>query len=443
MQEVEGGEPLVFPAAGRVLTVSEVTRTIRGILESSFPRILVRGEVTNLSRPQSGHVYFSLVDDTEGRADSRLTSSQLPCVIWRSFASRLRVRLENGQRVIVCGRIGVYEPRGTYQLIGESVESAGLGELQRLFEELKEKLRREGLFDPERKRPLPFLPERIGLVTSTTGAAIVDILRVLYRRHPRAWVRIVPVRVQGKGAAEEITKAIRILQGAGGQVDVMVVARGGGSLEDLWAFNDERVARALAESRIPTVSAVGHEVDFCIADFVADARAQTPTKAAELLVPDVADWTERLQVLRKRMSLATSRALERRSAQLQSLAASKFLRQPQALVQGLFERCDDLMGTLKIHLYNRWRQWEDSLRSTSGRLEALSPVSVLARGYSIAMDPSGKVIRDVSSLKVGQILNIMLSRGRASVEVVDLQPSHLEPHLPGGTPEGGEAEMER
>jgi exodeoxyribonuclease VII large subunit len=443
MQEFEGGEPWASPPAGRVFTVSEVTRTIRGILESCFPRILVRGEVTNLSRPASGHVYFALVDDTGGRADSRLTSSQLPCVIWRSHASRLRGRLENGQRVIVCGRIGVYEPRGTYQLIGESVESAGIGELQRLFEELKEKLRREGLFAPERKRPIPFLPERIGLVTSATGAAIVDVLRVLFRRHPRAWVRIVPVRVQGKGAAEEITRAIHILQAAGGQVDVMVLARGGGSLEDLWAFNDERVARALAESSVPTVSAVGHEVDFCIADFVADVRAQTPTKAAELLVPDVAELTESLLALRKRMSLAVSRALEGRSAHLARLAESKFFREPQALVQGLFERCDDLMGTLKIHLYNHWRQWEDSLRSISGRLEALSPVSVLARGYSITMDAAGTVIRDVSSLKVGQILNITLSCGRASAAVVDLQGNHRDSPPPGGTPEGGKVEPGR
>jgi len=404
---------------GQVLSVAEVTRSIRELLESSFPRILVRGEITNLSRPQSGHLYFSLVDDTEGSDASRFSSAQLACVIWRSAAARLRTRLENGLKVIVCGRIGVYEPRGTYQLIGESVEPAGLGDLQRLFEELKAKLRKEGLFDPERKRPLPFLPRRIGIVTSPSGAAIQDVLRALYRRQPRICVRIVPVRVQGEGAAEEIAQAVRALQAGGGQVDVILLTRGGGSLEDLWAFNDERLARTVAASAIPTVSAVGHDVDFSISDFVADVRAQTPTKAAELLVPDMEDLLDGLVSLRRRLGLALEAARARREVELQRLARSRYFREPQAIVQELFERCDDLAGDLKIRLYNVRRQWEDAVWSISGRLEALNPFKVLARGYSLTTDSENRIVTDGASLQVGQVLQVRFARGGARVEVLD------------------------
>ncbi len=395
-----------------------MTRTIREILESTFPRILVRGEISNLSRPQSGHLYFSLLDDAGGGSAARLSSAQLPCVIWRSSVSRLRARLENGQKVIVTGRIGVYEPRGTYQLIGEQVEPAGLGELQRIFEELKERLRKEGLFDAARKRPLPFLPERIGLVTSPSGAAIRDVLRVLFRRHPRAWVRIIPVKVQGEGAAEEIARAVEVFQVGGGQADVIVVTRGGGSLEDLWAFNEERVARAIASSSIPTISAVGHEVDFSIADFVADVRAQTPTQAAELLVPDLQDLGEKLRVLGKRLTLAMGNAVTVGASRLERALRSRPFRQPQALVQELFERVDDLAKVLPLHLGGRGRAWQDSTGSIAGRLEALSPLKVLARGYSLVTDAGGRLVRDASAVEPGETLGVKLSSGGLRVEVL-------------------------
>jgi exodeoxyribonuclease VII large subunit len=411
----------MLPAPDRlVLSVSEVARTIRDLLESSFPRIVVRGEVTNLSRPQSGHLYFSLFDDSEGGKGSRLTSAQLPCVLWRSQAARLRTPLENGHKVIVSGRIGVYEPRGTYQLIGDRVEPAGLGDLQRLFEELKERLRQEGLFDAARKRPLPYLPQRIGLITSSSGAAIRDVLRVLYRRHPRAWVRIAPVRVQGQGAVEEIARAVRFFQTGAGQADVIVLARGGGSLEDLWAFNDEEVARALAASRIPTVSAVGHEVDFSISDFVADARAQTPTHAAELLVPDFRDLSEKLRILRRRLQLAIENERSTRAAQLSQLLKRRPFREPQTIVQEWFERCDDLAKEMKFHLYKRWSEWEDALTSRSGRLEALNPLKVIERGYSLTTDLEGRIVRDAADLDPGQGLRIRLARGGADVQVTGL-----------------------
>ena len=412
-----------------VLSVSDVTTTIRDLLEASFPRIVVRGEVTNLSRPQSGHLYFSLFDDTGGEKVSRLSSAQLPCVVWRSAARRLRALPENGQKVIVSGRIGVYEPRGTYQLIGDRVEPAGLGELQRVFEELKERLHREGLFDAARKRPLPYLPERIGLITSTGGAAIRDVLRVLYRRHPRAWVRIVPVRVQGQGAAEEIARAVSCFQTEGGQVDVIVLARGGGSLEDLWAFNEEPVARALAASRIPTVSAVGHEVDFTISDFVADARAQTPTHAAELLVPDLHELAGSLHMLRRRLYLALENGRSLKATQLSQILKRRPLRDPQAIVQEWFEKCDGLAREMKFHLYKQWGEWEDGLKSCSGRLEALNPLKVTERGYSLTTDLEGRIVRDAADLDLGQRLRIQLARGEADVQVTGLssdKPSGLK-----------------
>jgi exodeoxyribonuclease VII large subunit len=408
-----------FRGGVRVLSVSEVTRAVRDLLESSFEGVVVRGEVTNLSRPQSGHVYFSLVDDGPGRERSRLASAQIACVLWRTAAMRVPFRLENGQRVIVAGRLTVYEPRGSYQLVLDSVEAAGVGDLQVLFEQLKERLRGEGLFDPARKRPLPFLPRRIGLITSPTGAAIQDVLRALYRRFPRAWLRIAPVRVQGDGAAEEIQAAIDAFQEGGGQVDVIVLARGGGSLEDLWPFNDERVARAIARSGIPIVSAVGHEVDFSIADFVADARAQTPTHAPDLVVPDLEDLIERLRGHERQLLHLLKGLLRRRETEWLRFLRSRAFRRPTALVETLVEQCDELARGLDIHLYNRAGRWEDALRALFFRLQALHPQRVLERGYAIATDGSGRVVRDAGALEVGALFRIQLARGELAARVVE------------------------
>jgi exodeoxyribonuclease VII large subunit len=405
-------------AAARVLSVSEVTRAVRDLLESSFERVLVRGEVTNLSRPGSGHVYFSLVDDGQGRERSRLASAQLACVLWRSAAARVRFRIENGQRVTVAGRITVYEPRGTYQLVLDSIEAAGVGDLQVIFEQLKAKLREEGLFDPARKRPLPFLPGRIGLITSPAGAAVQDVLRALCRRFPRAWVRIAPVRVQGDGAAEDIAAAIDTFQAGGGQVDVIILARGGGSLEDLWAFNDERVARALARSAIPTVAAVGHEVDFSIADFVADARAQTPTHAPDLVVPELADLLDRLRGRERQLLLALGGAIRRLEAECARLLRSRALRRPRALVETLRVECDDLARDLDIRLYNRSLRWEDAVRALFFRLQALDPGRVLQRGYALATDGGGRVVRDAGDLAAGDLLRVRFARGAVSARVL-------------------------
>jgi exodeoxyribonuclease VII large subunit len=355
--------------------------------------------------------------------------------------SRLRLRLENGLKVFATGRIGVYEPRGTYQLIADHVELAGVGELQRLFEDLKERLRQEGLFQAERKRPLPFLPARIGIITSPGGAALQDVLRVLYRRHPHAAVRLVPVRVQGEGAAAQMTAALDLLQADGGQVDVILLTRGGGSLEDLWAFNDEALGRAIAACSIPVVSAVGHEVDFSISDFVADVRAQTPTKAGEILVPDLGELQERLGSLRRRLSLSLRGALTRREMEVKRLLRSRFFRRPRALVDELLERCDDAERDLKIQLYNLQKRWEDALTSLSGRLEALNPRSVLKRGYSLTMDVEGRVVKDVGDLRLGELVRIELARGRAKARVMEREPP--EEPKGGEGPSGGDSARER
>ena len=401
-----------------VFSVSDVTGAIKEALEESFPHLRVRGEISNLSQPRSGHLYFSLLEsDGPARPGSRIASSQLPCVLWRSNAARLRVEPVNGMKVIVTGRIGVYEPRGTYQLIGEQLEPEGQGELQRLFEELKTRLRAEGLFDSDRKRPLPFLPRRIGLVTSPSGAAIQDFLRILYRRSPTICVRVIPVRVQGEGAAEEIAAAVRRFDQDPEAVDVIVVTRGGGSLEDLWAFNEEVVARALAASPIPTISAVGHDVDFTIADFVADARAQTPTHASELVVPEARELQDRLAALGRRMGLASRALVSRAEDRWQRCRTHRLFRDPQVFVQERLELCDRMGEGLDNRLYNRMREWEDSVFALAGRLGALSPLKVLARGYSVVTTEEGPVVSAAGQVDIGERLRILLAQGELRVTV--------------------------
>lgn len=411
-------EALCGPGDVPILSVAEVASSIRELLEGAFPFLRVEGEISNLSRPQSGHLYFSLVDDaTPAVSRSRGSAAQLPCVLWRTAAARLQFRPENGQRVVVTGRVGVYEPRGSYQVIGERLEPAGVGALQLRFEQLKESLRQEGLFDADRKRPLPFLPCCVGVVTSPSGAAVQDFLRSLLLRWPSAWVRLVPVRVQGEGAAEQIVSAIERLNREDA-VEVIVVARGGGSLEDLWAFNEEVVARALAASRVPTVSAIGHEVDFTISDFVADARAQTPTQAGELVVPDRAAQIDRLTVIGRQLLMGLSRRAERARAGLDRLRSSRALQVPETIVQERLERCERVARALNFQLYNRAREWDDSLANLSGRLAALSPLNVLARGYSVARDGEGRVVQDAALLNEGQEIEILLAKGAALVKVL-------------------------
>ncbi|MEF3193735.1 MAG: exodeoxyribonuclease VII large subunit, partial [Halothiobacillaceae bacterium] len=300
------------------LTVSSLVRKIKTLLEGNFPLVLVEGEISNLARPGSGHLYFTLKD----------ANAQLRCAMFHNRASLLRFCPKDGVHVLVRARITMYEPRGDLQLVVEHMEEAGLGALQRAFEQLKQRLAAEGLFDAARKRQLPTLPHRIGIITSPSGAAVRDVLHVLQRRFPMIPLRIYPTSVQGAGAADEIVAALRRAN-EDGDCDVLLLVRGGGSLEDLWPFNEERVARAIAASRLPVISGVGHETDFTIADFVADARAPTPSAAASLAVPDALAVADQLRALEARLLRRMQDGLDRRAQRLDSISRHLFALHPR------------------------------------------------------------------------------------------------------------------
>jgi len=401
----------------QVLTVSEITRQIQGLLEGAFPAVWIEGEISNLRIADSGHAYFTLKD----------AGAQLSAVLWRGVAGKLSVQLADGFRVIAFGEISVYEKRGQYQLAVAQLLPKGIGALQLAFEELKRKLAAEGLFDSSRKRPLPVLPQRIGVVTSPAGAALRDFLNIIGRRFPNLHIMIAPVRVQGEGAAQEIAGAIDELN-AMGLVDVIIVTRGGGSLEDLWTFNEEIVARALARSRIPTISAVGHEVDFTISDFVADLRAPTPSAAAELVVRakdefvrQLADHRQRLtQHLRLSLSEARRRltacALRRPAEWLRQYAQlvddlRHRLLSPEVLITRWKERLDTDQRRLTVAL-SQCRQWKrHRLSQASSRLDLLSPRGTLSRGYSITRLTDGRVVRSVKTVKTGAVVRTVVLDG--------------------------------
>jgi exodeoxyribonuclease VII large subunit len=315
----------------RVYTVSELTRTVRGVLETEFDSVWVEGEISNLRIPASKHAYFVLKDE----------KSQVRCVMFRNARAKLKYEPEDGDQVILFGRFTVYDARGEYQIIVETLEPVGLGALQKAFEQLKEKLSQEGLFDEERKKPIPEFPWKVGVITSATGAAVRDILNVIRRRNPKVSVLINPVKVQGEGSAEEIATAIEEMNRLE-DVDVLIVGRGGGSIEDLWAFNEEVVARAIAASKIPVVSAVGHEIDFTIADFVADLRAPTPSAAAELTVPVLQDIVGQLTYLTRQSFVLTQRPIADLKTHLRRLIDRRFFRDPLNILAPTAQRVDDL-----------------------------------------------------------------------------------------------------
>ncbi|MDZ7372557.1 MAG: exodeoxyribonuclease VII large subunit [candidate division KSB1 bacterium] len=395
-----------------VYTVWELTREIKILLETTIPEVWVKGEISNFKHHQpSGHMYFSLKDER----------AQIRCVMWRSRNLALRFLPTDGMMVYVRGRVEVYEPRGEYQINVEELVPVGVGELQLAFEELKRRLKEEGLFDERHKKPLPPYPERIGIVTSETGAAIRDLVSIIWRRFPSVELILCPVRVQGEGAAQEIAAAIDAFNEYG-QVDVLIVGRGGGSLEDLWAFNEEVVARAIFRSRIPVISAVGHEIDFSIADFVADYRAATPSAAAEKVVRD---REEVLRHIRQLMS-KSYRLLERRIAnhwdRLRGIQNSYGFRRPEGLVSQHRQRLDDLTRRLETALAHRFEVHRHKLEGLRQRLETLSPEATLRRGYSITIDAAtGKLLRAATELRNSRIL-VQLWRGRLEAAVIEKAP---------------------
>ena len=437
---------LVPPAETRkVLSVWELTADIKRLLEKSVGSVWVGGEITNLRAQSSGHIYFTLKD----------VAAQLNCVLFRGTAAAQRNLLADGQKVLLQGDVTVYEARGQYQLIVREVELQGVGALQLQFEKLKQTLAAEGLFAPERKRPLPRFPQRIGLVTSPTGAAIRDVLHVVQRRNPALEIILAPCRVQGDGAAREIAEAIRQLNkfdagqasclspsekserqaGSPSYIDLILITRGGGSLEDLWAFNEELVARAIFESQLPIVSAVGHEIDFTIADFVADVRAATPSAAAEIITEEMfasrALVAEAMDLMRRRGRRRLAGAAEN----FQSLAGRFARLHPRRKLNDSLQRLDDsqagLLRGLKSAARSRGLVFENlagrflrakpalavkarraALRQLERRLHSLGPEQVLARGYSITTDAAtGKVLREAAKVSAGQTLKTRLAKG--------------------------------
>ena len=390
-----------------VWTISRLNREVRLLIETGLPALWLEGEVSNLARPASGHVYFSLKDE----------GAQVRCALWRSAALKLAFTPRNGMQLLVRARVSVYEPRGEYQLIIEYAEEAGEGALRRRFEELKARLQQEGLFDAAQKRPLPDLPRRIGVITSPSGAAIRDILHILGRRCPAVPVVIYPVPVQGDGAAAKIAAALA-LASTRAECDVLILARGGGSLEDLWSFNEEIVARAIRDSTIPVISGVGHEVDFTIADFAADRRAPTPSGAAEVAVPDAAEWLRRLNKDAGRLRLAMQRRLGALAERLEWQRRRLEVTHPGHRLRQHGQRLDEL--ELRRRQAMRYRLGALNARADSAalRLNAVSPLATLDRGYAIvSRAPDDSIIRQASAVETGDDIGIRLAQGELEARV--------------------------
>lgn len=438
----------------KVLSVSELTAQIRRVLEKQIGEIWVSGEVTNLRVQNSGHIYFTLKD----------SNAQLSCVLFRGESVAHRELLKDGQKLLLQGDVTVYEARGQYQLIVRSVELQGVGALQIAFEKLKQKLQAEGLFAPERKRPLPKYPQRIGLITSPTGAAIRDVLHVIQRRNPGLEIILVPCRVQGDGAAREIAEGIKLLnrynvksETSSTHLDLILITRGGGSIEDLWAFNEEIVARAIFESAIPIVSGIGHEIDFTISDFVADVRAATPSAAAEIITEGVFsscefvsqsarrirqllgrqfeskryeltqisrrlalahprrklnDWLQRLDDLQISLSRCARHGVRRHQAEIRNLSERWTRIRPAQLLRQRRELLDQELQRLREQARHRLRERRNEFATLQARLRLLGPEQVLSRGYSITTDAaSGKLLRDAAEIKVGQRVKTRLKSG--------------------------------
>ena len=384
----------------KIYKVSEITRQIHLLLEAEFPNVWIEGEISNFKRHSSGHIYFTLKDET----------AQINAVFFARENQSLRFEPKDGLQVICAGRISVYDQRGQYQVYVQRMEPKGLGALQLAFLQLKEKLEKEGLFDPSRKKPIPDYPRRIGIVTSPTGAAIQDMLKIFRKRSFGFHILIFPVRVQGDGAGAEVARAIDVLN-RGPELDLVIVGRGGGSIEDLWAFNEEVVARAIARSKIPIISAVGHEIDWTIADFVADFRAHTPTAAAEKVVMHWDELHERLRGYRERMQVSIQGLLASKRDQWNHIKDSYAFRQPLSYLRQTAQRVDELLRQVQNYLRGAVLQKKQAFQSLVGKLEALSPLRVLERGYSLTFDASGKLLRESKQVKVSETIRTRLSSG--------------------------------
>jgi exodeoxyribonuclease VII large subunit len=420
----------------KIYTVSEITRRIKAELEHLFPRVWVEGEIADFTRAHSGHLYFTLKDEKSG----------LNCVMWRSSAEKVPFELESGLQVVCKGQISVYEQRGHYQLYVEKVEPKGKGALQLAFEQLKEKLQKEGLFDLSLKKKLPLLPKKVGIVTSPRGAAIIDIIKTLERRFAHLHIVIYPAKVQGEGAADEIVEGIDYL-GSRADLDVIIIGRGGGSLEDLWAFNEEKVARSIFRCPVPIISAVGHEIDFTIADFVADIRASTPSVAAEMVIEKEQALVERIENLEKRVSHHIRFSLQEKKHMVTDLIHHQAFRNFSIRLLNLIQQVDEfetrsrnviqtliqnilqsksrvelaeqkLSSSLRRTLQNLHGKWE----RLSAELDNLSPLNILKKGYTLCWKGTGaKLVQTVDDIHEGDDVTVSFIKGefRARVRKVE------------------------
>ncbi len=415
-----GHPPAITPKA---LTVAQVVSRIRAAIEGGFPSpIWVEGELTNCSFPSSGHIYFDLKD--ERTTDRRGQPLVLPCAFFRNANVHLKFKLANGLKVLCFGQITTYEARGQYQLQVLRVEPKGIGALQLAFEQLKKRLAAEGLFDEARKRAIPRLPDRVGLITSPTGSVVHDMVA---RLRGRIHVIILPVRVQGDGASEEIAEAIRVAN-ARRLADVLIVGRGGGSLEELWAFNEERVARAIASSRIPVISAVGHEDHWTIADYVADLRASTPTHAAQLLAQEQQQLLEQAQELTQRLVDTMQLLLDGHTDSVAHLTEQLRLLHPAHQLREYLQRATQAQAQLAKAMDYALEREEKFVGALVGRLQALSPLAVLARGYSITrLLPQRRVVMSAERLQIGDALETLLARGRVTSAITQVAADAQEP----------------
>lgn len=402
---VAGGHSAETP-----LSISQLNWVIKQLLEQAIPQVWVEGEISDISRPSSGHIYFTLKDE----------HSQVRAVVWRTAAQRLPFKLKDGMSVICNGAIEVYPPRGSYQLIVNRIQPQGLGPLQLAFQQLHQKLSKEGLFAAERKRSLPRFPTRIGFVTSPSGAALHDFLEAAKLRWASFDLVLIPARVQGEGAAGEIVRGIKLAQRFTPALDVLIVGRGGGSMEDLWCFNDEAVVRALAASQVPTVSAVGHEIDVTLSDLVADVRALTPTQAAQLVLPSASEMSGKLSQLERRASGAVRNRVANIRQRLENYTSRSVLARPHQLHRQRRQAVDELEMRARAAIWNDLHRRRERVASLARAAEALSPLNILSRGYSLThFSGSHQPVTSTAQLAVGDTVTTILADGEILCEVIE------------------------
>ncbi|TWU05655.1 exodeoxyribonuclease VII large subunit [Stieleria varia] len=396
-------------ASGRAVSVSELTGHIKAVMEATFPPLWVAGEATDVAKPRSGHIYFTLKDD----------DAQIRAVIWRGVATRLPFDIENGQAILCYGQLEVYSVRGTYQLVVRKAQPQGIGTLQQAFLKLQNKLNAEGLFDADRKKPLPSHPKRIALVTSPSGAAVHDFLVAAQNRWVDAEILVIPAQVQGNTAAKTIVRAIAAAQRLRPAPDVVVVTRGGGSLEDLWCFNEEPVVRAVAQCTIPTVSAIGHEVDITLCDLAADLRALTPTDAATRVFPDKSSLRRRVDDLGQRLHRSIRQSIAQRQMQLHALSSRPIIRKPLEIIHLRSRHLDELDQRALRAMTSCMQRSEAKLATVAASLSGLSPLDTLSRGYSVTVDEQGRAITDAQVVQSGDVITTRLHQGSVRSRVLD------------------------